>query len=177
MEKIELRNLKRESLIISAIVFILGVVIFSWAMQGGFELRIYGAWLDADTSQIMLFIIALFPIIYGVMRLSDYYFLNKMEEEFVITIGPDIISYPAPAGRFKGFQIVEIHKDHILYVKAFNPGENKYEIQLRNHDHDVMAAIPYHELCDARNISEKELEKKINDWLDNYDIIDPDLFL
>jgi hypothetical protein len=176
MEKITLRNVQRESLIIAIIVFALSGVLFYWATQGGFELRIYGADVDEDTSIALMYLISIFPFTYGIIRLSYVFSARKLRDDFVIKIDYEHISYPVPAGRFKGYNIAKTQKRNILYAKAFNTGNHEIVIYLKDHDHDIIGVIPYHEICDNRKITSEDLEKKINDWLDNYDIIDPSLF-
>lgn len=176
MQKIPLRNLQRESVIVICIVLVMSALMIYWALQGGFEIRIFGAYMDEETSIVFMYLVAIIPFLFGILKIIDVISLKKLAHEFVITLTDRAITYPYSAGRFKGFQIAKIPKDHLLYAKSFHSGQHKNVIHLKDHNHEIIGVIPHHEICDSRKIDSKDLEKKINDWLDNYDIIDPSLF-
>ena len=161
MKKIEIRNPKTESVIAFIFCFLLGGLLIYWATYAELKLQVSGAKLDKATSQILLYIIAVGPILGGVNYFLKYLSIIKYGE-FAIVLDTDKITYP-DYSMFSGFKKASIEKNKILFSDVVNMGKGEFYICLRNFESKAIANISS-DIC-TKKLKPNDLADQINTWL------------
>lgn len=161
MEKIELRNLKSESIIIGILALGLGVLMVYWGSKGDIELRISGAHMDKATSSILLYLISLGPLLTGIALIMKFLSIQRYGE-FVIMIDDNKITYPDNK-LFRGYKPVIVNKSNISVVQFVDKGKQKYEVRLLNASNQLTGIISG-DICHPKILSVQDLANKLNIW-------------
>lgn len=164
MKKIPLKNYINESLIVAIGSFLLAIILFYLGILGTIELRISGANLDADTSKILIFMIALAPSVVGVNSIIKFISIKKYGA-FEIILHTNKIEYPT--NQFmKGFKKKEINRELIYNVKIINVDRNKEHIYLLDQNGMLKGYIDS-VILPHKMLNSEMLKLEISKWLVN----------
>lgn len=161
MEKLQLRNVKTETIVFALLALALGLVIAYWGSKGNLALKISGAKFDPKTSSILLYIISLGPAITAINLFIKYFSVARYGE-FAVILDNHSITYPH-GEMFKGFKPVQIEKSKISQVFLVDKGKQSFEIRLANAENQYVGSISG-DLCPHKTMPPKDLANKIQQW-------------
>jgi hypothetical protein len=164
MKKIPLRNISKESVIIAVGSFLIAAVLIYLAFFKEIELRVSGANIDAATSQILLILIALGPLIIGVNSIIKYLSIKKLDS-FGIELHTTKIVYPE-SNFLKGFSKKEINRELIHEVKIVRVDRNNEHIYLSD-QHGLLKGYIDAGMLSQKETNTQQLYQELENWLLN----------
>lgn len=161
MQKIKLKNYKSQFLIFGFGALGLSILLVYWGLTMDGVLKISGVRLDAQTSKILLLLIAIGPFAACINQFILLFSFLKYGD-FVINLDQDKMDYPLKES-FKGFTKVSVKRSNISGTKFIDMGKQEYHLQLLNKNNQTFASIPG-EYAPYKDMKPKEMFAIIHAW-------------
>lgn len=160
MKTYNLRNYTAE-IVIGILSLALCLLLCYWGTKGDIILQISGAKLDAQTSSILFFVIAIGPLLTGINLLIKG-ISSKTMKEFAIKTDNSTLSFPV-SKTFKGFKLQTINKSEITKVALSDRGKGIFDIHIFGNN-NLLTGVIKGEFFSNKTIKPAELANEIVNW-------------
>lgn len=163
MKTYNLRNYTAE-IVVGILSLALCLLLCYWGTKGDIVLQISGAKLDAQTSSILLFVIAIGPLLTGINLLIKG-ISSKTMKEFLIKTDSYSLSFPV-SKTFTSFKQLTINKSEITRVALTDRGKGIFDIQIFGNN-NLLTGVIKGDLFSNKTIKPAELANEIVNWVNS----------